>query len=221
MGQFESGKWIIILSIYFFIFIILSSALETGLNYYMAENKRIDYYNSFDNSTYFFENEIGLCTGKGSAMNLLNNIDCGKLDIDDYDNDTCEYISGCEWHNVSDIFGITVRKAGCRGNVNKSHYNITADNDYYCESTSLNYQEICEVFTCSWFNNTDFTASTSNINNNPMSGFNSIMRTLGSLFTFQYDFNMGTYNIILSFILFWIPFLMLLFAIYMALPILH
>lgn len=162
----------------------------------------------------------GICTGSGGgrAMNFLGNILCTRLNIME-DMNTCNNISGCEWQAETNLFNITISDAGCGGIVNKTYYNITGGINQYCDSYGLQDEGLCNVFRCDWINETEL-ASTG-VNDLETRSVSSIWETIKFIALFRADIGLGAFNFIFAFIFFYIPFVMLLWSIYMALPFMH
>jgi len=220
MGQFEAGKWIIgIVVYYFFLFIILSMTSsmirEIGVHDRMLNYTDVGFFNK---SNEFFNNPDGICRGRGNSMNFLENILCNQLEVFE-DENTCNNVSGCSWVNETDLFGIAVSPAGCSGVVNKSAYNISGGIRNYCSSPGLQDQGTCEMFKCPWIDRQQLAEEQADsINSNNL---NTFWDSIKFIVTFRANFGLGSYNWLISFLLFYIPMLMLLWCIYMALPFLH
>jgi len=222
MGEFESGKWIIGLLIYFFIFfLIMVSVVNMVHHYNYAINQNINYTNpGFLDKNNFFSNER--CEGTSKSMNFAGTIKCKKLI--DVDNETCgvnstDGIQGCTWENESNILGIWYRASFCGGNVNKTYYNITSSRRQFCEeATGIQTEALCEIFGCTWVNES-LMAELSVTNGEQQ--VVTLWSTVKYMVSFRADIGLGQWNFIFIFIFFYIPFIMLLFAIYMALPVIH
>lgn len=212
MGKFESGKWIVGLLIYFFVFFLIMTSVAGMLSYYDIPNQHLTHNDpGFMAKNNFYSS--AKCEGSGEAMNFLGTIQCSSLKLDIHDVDGCTGISGCTWMNSS-IFG----EVGCIGNVNKTAYNITGWTSGYCESPYLQTQELCILYRCPWINESLVASSSVDFSGKQIV---TIWSTVKYIVTFQADIGLGVWNFIFIFIFFYIPFIMFLFAIYMALPFLH
>lgn len=152
------------------------------------------------------------CSGKGTAMNPFGYVVCPKLLIDPSDVDTCNNISGCHYGN-STWYGIS---AGCQGYVNSTYYNFTAPFDKsstYCGASGLQADSgTCEVFGCTFQNATSQFDQPRTVN----SQYNiaSIWQIISWVTTFNFDIGWGSFNWLFSIIAFYLPFLILLMALY-------
>ena len=218
MGEFESGKWIIGITIYFFIFFLLvSSTVNAKIAIAGNDDLRVTYNDpGFLNKTW--SDNGGVCTGKGDAVNFLNNIWCNRLDIEEWDKLTCDSVEGCSWNNASDFFGYFAKPPICEGLVNKTFYDINTVGKGYCDSPGLQNETICELFKCSWMNSQEIAQSQISIDSRSSV---TIWESIKYVALFRPELGLGKATFIISFIFFWIPTIMLLFAIYMALPFLH
>jgi len=165
-------------------------------------------------------NEItGKCIGAGDAMNLFGSINCAYLHgLTQGDPEACNGIFNCTLVNRSSIFGSN--ETYCFGYVNKSYYNITGTAATYCNNDWLQDYGICDTFGCSWveINQTnsggaDDLGSTASVS--------TFWEQVKWVATFKADVGLGSFNWIFSILFFYIEFIMLLWAIYMALPFLH
>jgi len=224
MGEFAAGTWIVGLVIYFFLmFLIVQSAINVQGYYNLLEFDANVTDPGFQNKTnlYFLDDLNGQCRGKGGgrAMNFLQNIQCSQLKLDDYDFNACNNISGCYWENVTEIFGFEILPAGCSGMVNKSYYNITGGLNQYCQSSGLQEEGLCYTFKCDWIDIQ--TLNEEALDPLSTSSVTSLWTSIKFMATFRFDFGAGNFNWIFITLFFWLPSLMLLFSIYMALPFLH
>ena len=127
-------------------------------------------------------------------------------------------VDGCTWNNVSDFFGYFAKPPICEGLVNKTHYGITTVGKGYCNSPGIQNETICELFTCTWTNSTQIAETQLDINSKTSM---SLWDSVKYVALFRPELGLGKATFLISFFFFWIPTLMLLFAIYMALPFLH
>lgn len=218
MGEFESGKWIIGILIYFVIFFTLTlSVVNARAIDPSSDQSRVsindpgfqEFNNAYDNA---------YCTGVGVGSIVSDIIPCKRLDVEEEET-ICNEIAGCEWYNATTLFNITVLSAGCFSNVNLTHYNINGSNRRnYCDY--LNNESICKTFKCTWTNQTTMFTSDISVSQgtNNLIG---IWDTIKFVTTFRAELGLGTFTFLYSFIFFYIPFIMLIWALYMALPVLH
>lgn len=170
----------------------------------------------------FYDPRIqGKCQGKGMgrAMSWDGHIACWNLNIDNNDYASCNAISGCAWKNATLWFNLTVYAPKCENYVNKTHYAIiTNESSEYCSTSSgLANERLCNTFKCDWINQSELAQMTFSQTNSATS----IWQTVGYVVTFRADIGLLGYSWIFSFIFFWIPFIMFIWSIYMALPVIH
>lgn len=236
-GSGSGAKWLLGLSIYFALFIIVVSLVTSlqGGEYYsdidksgsFCSNVRLDYYPYSDETT------------ERSTQLALRHLDCSRS-RGVLSQDICEEISGCSWESelTGFWFWTSEKNATCIGSMDVSElgiltyqsaftegggYGVKAHNNtpsgrYYgsvCNHPNvLNNQTLCEYFSCIW---EDYQP----INDiNIDSGLSLSMgarawRTVKQLVTFQYDFGItGTGGFIINLFLFWIPLLGILLSAY-------
>ena len=195
MGQFESGRWVLGLSLYFFGFFIIMISIISSAN-------ELDIEHDASVADIGFQSELnpytdGVCTGTLSYFDLL------FCDLDGTDtNESCSII-GCDWDGTD-----------CTGSVNSTLIPSPS-------CVLITNRTICEVLEedgCRWIDRDeeDYIDPNSGYSNG---GFVNTIK-----FLFGFDANIGiprTYQFIISFIFFWIPFTALLWSIYMSLPFLH
>lgn len=217
MGEFKSGGWIVGLLIYFFLFfLLLQSAINARAEYVNSDTSRI-YINDpgfQDKGNSLFNTER--CGGKGTAMTVLGGIPCKNLDVDD--EITCNSFNGCTWSNETSLFNITVKDAGCRGYINLSHYDLNyKTRSTYC--SNLDNESLCEAFRCVWLNQT--TLAQQQIYLEDSGKIATFWETIKFVATFRADIGLGIFTFVFSFLFFYVPLVMMIWAIYMALPFLH
>ena len=192
MGEFQSGKWVIGLSIYFFIFFLIlystiNAAAEIGVDHDLSV------------SDPGFQTDItpytsGTCTGN---IGLLDSFWCTRIP-NIQSNETCTLISGCSWDGEV-----------CVGSIN-----LVTD----CDSYNQTYCELLEPNGCVWNEDEDSSVDPTDAIS-PVSG---LTESIKFLFGFNARLGMpGAYQFIISFFFFWIPFMALLWSLYMSLPFLH
>lgn len=157
------------------------------------------------------------CTGKGKAMTVFGNIPCNRLDVGN-DEDTCNTVEGCQWQNRTAFFNLTVFEAECELSVNLSHYSLEGTSkSNYCET--FTNESYCDIFECVW---ADYnTLATDQVNLIETGKVVTIWETVKFMAGFQVDLNLGTFNFLFVFLFFYLPFVMLIWSMYMALPFFH
>lgn len=171
----------------------------------------------FINSTSVYENS-GYCAGNPPTVGFGNDWDCYRADIDN--NVTCNNLEGCTWQNGSYWLGIFYDEPHCSGYLNTSYYGC-GDNLEQCCRESSQFQEskyLCEAVGCNWYNISQYNT----IGESSFSSPSRIWESIKFMTGFSADFSLGSeFSWIVSFVLFWIPFLAMLWAIYMSIPVIH
>lgn len=194
MGEFSSGRWILGLSIYFFGFFCVVFFI---MNAQAEAGVTSDTLSVTDPGFQSVGNipyaQTGSCTGKPFYL-------CRSMGID---NDSiCDLYLGCYWSN-----GIFT-EPHCAG--------VFEDSDCGDETDQGN----CTLTGCTW---TDFTGlGGSTISASSSFDWSSVKDSIG--FMTGFNATLGAPSIIqfvISFFFFWLPFFMLLWSIYMAIPFLH
>ena len=223
MGEFTSGKWIIGLLIYFFVFfIVMWSVLnaQAAIGETTPANNRVeindpgfqDRLNSFD---------LGArCSGKSSAVTFLDNVLCKDLNVHEHE-PTCNNVTGCIWKNGTSLFNITIIDAGCTGNMNKTFYNVPdkISSSSFCETSTFSTEELCKTMDCTWVNESQLALR--QVDPLDKNSLVTMWQTIKFVATFRADLGLGGFTFIFSFMFFWIEFVMLIWALYMAIPWLH
>jgi len=221
MGEFNAGKWLLGLTMYFFVFFLVVTAINSG------GSKISDDFISNSSVTGYAPptiNPFGLdaeCTG----ILTTSFIKCVEPDYLDT-NDTCSVIPNCTWVNGFfspycsgdiDLEAVGFVKEGwlwygssCEPLFNSSNENISDSS--LCESFS--------DFGCEFVVYDNFGVQSINPLSSQSTG--GIIKTIKYMFTFDADIGINSnYKYIFAFIFTWIPFFMLLWALYMALPFIH
>lgn len=160
-------------------------------------------------------------------------LDCGKT-AGIIDQTSCETIDGCAWSDPANWFQQLFGMGGvdtCTGTIGygiNSTYIIGFGNTAStngsvvatCDYPSVKYNEtLCEVFSCTW-SYTDGVEDLDITTEQNAGMFKKTMKTLGSMLTlqFSYGFTNPTASLLLNLLLFWIPLIILLIAIYQLIP---
>jgi hypothetical protein len=179
---------------------------------------------NIQNNAFFAQEK---CFGKGNAMGIGHSIDCSSLLIGEFDTNSCNSVSGCDWQNNSLntfqkwIKGWLVPNANvnCYGTVNLTHYNITGDlvsKSRYCTASGLQNVDICEAFDCQWINNTAQFTQTMNVNSNYNTA--SLWDVIVWVTTFQVDLGWGAFNWMISIMFYVLSLIFLASVIFMFMP---
>ena len=147
----------------------------------------------------------------------INNLDC-DISAGAISPNVCDYIEGCNWANTTTgwlWFSSTTQH--CNGTINQTYYNdgeINTEN--FCNMDGL--QGDTETNTCGVLGCTSYAPR-----NDAKGGVLKplvMLDTVGNLFLFRYDFGFETdlYDWITNFIIFYIPFLLLIMSIYILSP---
>ena len=197
MGEFNAGTWIVGLCLYFFVFFIVVFSMVNALAETGEYNSGISVHDpGFSSSSNIPFAQSGVCKGRPhylcSSFGSINGIDNATA---------CNSYQGCYWG--ANVF----KDDSCKGV-------FIGSCDDYTNGT------ICSVVGCTW---SDFTGLGATSNNLAVTfDWGVVKDTVG--FMTGFDANLGApswLQFIISFPLFWLPFFMLLWSIYMALPFLH
>jgi len=192
MVEFSAGKWIIGLLLYFFCFyLVVWSTVATTIELDVETGVNSVKDPGFQKLSDPFSTG-GFCSGTPE-------FGCGHIS----DNVSCEYIRGCNWNDFSSI---------CYGNVGDPVSGLALS---IC-SPSIN-QTYCKLAGCAWttyssYGDESYSAK-SVVSNSPFRATIAIMTGFGV------DIGLPVWvNFIYSFLFFWVPFVMLLWSLYVAIP---
>ena len=194
MGQFNSGVWISGLLIYFFTFFLIVFSFVNAANSVGLDTSGIQ----FDDPGFIrgdpLTNNVGTCTGVLSGA-------CSEIPFPS--SDQCETASlFCSFSQQNDI---------CTG------FHFVTDCSNPPGPGTLNISQ-CTAIGCI-FVTEDVIDS---IDPNKQASIGSIKNTLALMTGFSAEIGLpGSIRFIYSFFMFWLPFFMLLFSMYMALPYIH
>jgi len=191
MGQFESGKWIIGTILYFFAFFILMMGVTNAAVNYNISTANINY----KDPGFYNSNNDPLKQGGLCSGDI--NFFCGTLAL--VDNVSCEAV-GCQW-DTTNLF--------CYGIAATSECGVISNSTF------------CGLLGCTW---TSYIEGGQPAVVNPSESFDwsGVRNTIGVMTGFTANIGMpAAWAFLFSFIFFWIPFFILLWASYMALPWVH
>lgn len=161
-------------------------------------------------------------TTEYQGLNLYNNY-CSQTYLTN--NETCSEIQGCYWSDERWFIPFTnggswFGDAYCKGRINTTFYNggVTLDGERICEASQLDTNEnLCTTLGCTW---TDFSQmSNTQLNEYAKPTPMTFLKSVGFLSGFRADFGFdGVGYIFISFLLFYLPLLLLIGAIYMLIP---
>jgi hypothetical protein len=234
MSSFKAGQWIIILVLYAFVFfLILWSYTNARIAVYTPDQCVGLEDPGFTNFSTTYLQYGGVCLEPSDLSWSVFSTDNGThiyLRCTQFDSETCEAFSNCQWTNrtiLSDYCGseFTLDQDYLfqKHLVNLSYYgfssyNITGnatENMFYtngsrCEQGNLNSQVLCEEFGCNWVNTSEYTK----IKNDEAakSGF---LKTVSFAFGFDNNICGASLSFIFRFLFVYLPFVLLLYAIYM------
>jgi hypothetical protein len=206
MGEFSSGRWIVGLSLYFFTFFLIVYSFLGGaeaMNASETTTPKIDTtgiyadepgFSSLNNQPYL---QYGECTGRPNYF-------CSSIGFDDNLSCSLPAYPGCYWH--TNILG----EEGCVGVF-----------EGICEDYSDDRN--CTMVGCTWSNYTSTGAAQVQGVTNTGFDWSSIKDTIGVM-AGGMNADIGLpwrWAFVGSFLFFWLPFFMLSWSIYMALPFLH
>jgi hypothetical protein len=145
------------------------------------------------------------------------------------DSTECNTIDGCTWETSG--WWIWETDKSCNGDVDYginttslfgygNQAQVDGDAVYVCDYPTVKYNEtLCELFSCTWsyVDNNELSATTEQ----SRGMFKSTMKTVGGMMTlkFDYGFDNATARILLNLLLFWLPFIILVVALYQLIPV--
>ena len=221
MGKFAAGKWILGILLYYFIFFLVLNGVQNTQAYYSTANDMDFNDPNFVNKFDTFMDNIGECTGKSPTKIFLGRVSCKKLNLDISDKNGCNNISNCVWKNYTQIpfTNITVIPQSCQGLVNESKYGIElAGAKEIC--TAMMNESFCDLFGCTWLNQSQFDESTFDVTKGSKQLI-SIWETIKWIITFRANIGIGTYSFIITYLLVFIPLVIIIIAFYFSTPIIH
>ena len=221
MGDAVAGKWVVGILIYFFLYLLVTTgvyAMKAWIN--TNDNRRITTNNPFITDSPFNARYTG-CTGSSRVVNWQGVVPCTLLEgVDDYKNG-CNNISGCTWHNVTDLFGFAIFPAVCAGEVNFTAYGLEENQIATSICANINNYNTCALFECN-YGNTSAIPLQSVDPLNPISFLSSMWTVFKWSATLKLDLGLSQAgNIIVAFFGFYIPLLGLLIALYFMIPVIH
>jgi hypothetical protein len=186
-----------------------SSPSDTDNNFIMIKNNFLSYTDCRDRPLYSKEEfEIGSYVNLSKRCNSINgcswytNITPDNLTLSEKYMAYFRFLGWSESNNLTEQIGV------CDGTINYSYYGADITNSQFergsgfCTSYwNVNNKTNCETFGCSW--------------NQPPKDTISITKTIGLMFTLNLDFdidNGGFWDKLLQFLLFGIPFILLIGA---------
>lgn len=225
MGEFNAGPWIIsIVAYYFFFFVVVWSILNAQAAMGIHDTRLSANDPGFQSQQAYFAGDFGSrCEGSGlRAMTIVKEIPCTRIRKNSdgtIDPATCEAVEGCQYDNGTNLFNLTVLFAGCEGNVNLSYYNISDESfTKYCTNSNFTNEWNCETLGCEWVSLEDI------LNQEPDptgSQVVTLWNTIKFVVDFRTDVGFSVGKFIFSFVFFFLPLIALIWAIYMAIPIIH
>lgn len=226
MGQFQAGSWIIGILIYYVCFFLLIASVQYSFSTMYDTSNDLQYNDpGFSERFNIYDLQNGECRGK-VKKNILGNYYCKQFEDlnDDLQTDIteeeCNFIPGCAWENATLLLGIQVFDAQCSGNVNITSLGLEDNTTTSTFCQQLQNETYCDALHCIWLNPNDL----ANERISDLEGKNFLSVTWESIkfvTTFRADFDLGRYGWVISLVFFYFPLVMLLYAIYMALPFLH
>lgn len=192
MGEFQAGKWLIGLFIYFSIFFVITYVtISAQLDVGVVPDMETDDPGFLSQANLAYQ-AGGYCTG------YVPEAFCSALTLPSRDNNTCIMLSeyGCSWFGTFCSGALSINF--CRANMNRT----------VCEALECEYTNVKD--SDSYKYEGDFTQDTK------------VLATLGAMSGFSPDLGIpSSWNWLFALIFFWIPSIMLLWSIYMSLPVIH
>jgi len=191
MGKFSAGFWIIGLAIYFTIFYVVVFSLVVSSTDYTLMRGTEDLSAKYVSLEGFTGTASGKCTGTSYAS-----ISCGYLGITD--NTTCIMVNGCTWTGTK-----------CEGIPQYMN----------CDSPNVHYNNtLCQIMKCTWISY----EAPRQISASDSFDWSSTISAFVAMTGFSGDLGVPTgFRFFVHVFIFWIPFFILIWAIYMALPWIH
>lgn len=240
MGDFRGTRYLLILLVYFAGLITFLTLTEVFANEYDLEYG-VNYSTNFTAIAGLTPSDIGECgyprefinpaTGETDEVpSFIKHTSLCKYSSGSANPEKCEDIDGCFVENETFLFFFTTDVIGCGGYVNLTNYttvptvrvDLSGTTKTFINGTEGKFPIYCELFTnqttcqdlgCNWRDYEEIPETVSEFD---------VFTILGDLITFQATFsNNGFINIILTFILFYIPSVMFIIGLYYSLPFLH
>jgi hypothetical protein len=240
-------KWVGLIILYFFIMIVIVTVVEMSVTNLDGDITATDLQSRCGNPRTLWNingsiqvsDDTGLSSRERAWIGV--SLTC-KESVGVTAQSSCEQIEGCSWSSVSicpwyySWCGETQNT--CTGNINGSFYGISPEgtgifsgNHYagsgvgittnavdICEDFDLNVSS-CLLLSCSWLGSEqlyNIRQEEIKLNQNM---WNVAWNSVGQLITFRYDFGFDTYaNWVTNFIIFYLPLLLLILAIYAIVP---
>jgi hypothetical protein len=221
MGSATAGKWAIGMFIYFAVFLTIvtnAQSIDSSVTY----SGGIDTVSASRTGCYAPRYSFN---AQGEASELLGG--AKRTDYCQYtqgvnNENICTSLNGCTWTNQTSCFLFFTCETSietCEGRLNQTFYDYT--------TSSLNYSKgicdidkaqdnatLCEALGCQYGTQESVIGSEGNQEN--------VFSTIGKMFTFSVDIGLPTAgNVVFTLFLFYLPFFILLLALYFALPFLH
>jgi len=222
MGEYNSWKLIVGVMVYYLVFFLVLASIDQVMAQTFGNTNELRYTDpGFQDQFNFYESD-GTCAGV-IKKNILGEYYCEQFFAEDenFTAEDCEALPGCEYSPPTLIFNISIFDAACREGLNLTALSInesTAEPGNIC--SNFDNQTFCEAVSCVWLNPEDLAQQKVE----DLEGTNfltSIWENIKFVTTFSADFNMGGYDWVISLFFFYIPLLLLLYGVYMALPFLH
>jgi len=228
MGSFEAGRWLLGLVIYFSVFLLVTTYVQNWNPSSIGESQTTgdadldELISSGDNFCATPRYRIGGQTNMNYFIPVTIEFyrNCGLLPSR-YSEDDCNDVVGCFYDNTTSFFDFTDEQ--CEGEINFSYYanNDSVDAEFVRElgdpcslERVVNNKVNCQLLGCTWYDGVDVDYTDFK---NPFT----ILDAVGNLFTFRYDYGFEGYDVLLNLIFFYFPFIVLLIAVYYAMPFIH
>lgn len=231
MGSFGAAKWLVGMVLYYFIFFIVVVSIVSGKTQVSGiQDNGVSWTSTgFAQAQHVFSGDFnGLCRGTGKMSRITRLISChGLVPSEDYNCDTidckteCESVSNCTWKNTTSIFGFAISSSTCHSFVNQTFYNITGSRTTFCENSTglINNQGLCETLGCTWVNQTVLAEEL--VSGQDVS-FTNVWQTVKDVTFFRVNLGIPrAMNFIFIFIFVYLPALLVLLAVFFAVPFLH
>jgi hypothetical protein len=239
-------KWVGLIILYFFIMIVIVTVVEMSVTNADGDITASDLQSRCGeprtlwkaNGTVETSDDTELSNTRRSWIRMSLNCD---ESVGVTDETVCNQIEGCSWETVSACswwtqLWCTGSTDTCTGNINGTYYGMAESDSWFgghyaikedsavvndanvCTDYNLSVTN-CTLLSCSWLGSEQLYALKETEIKLSQNMWNVAWNSVGQLITFRYDFGFDTYaNWVTNFIIFYLPLLLLILAIYAIVP---
>jgi hypothetical protein len=245
-GNFDAGRWIIWLFMYFILyFLVVWGVTSLQAVYYGSANNSIVNDPGFQDLVTNYASYGGRCEKptniQYSCVGLCLASDAFYISCRNQDNpSSCERMNNCQWRNGSFLWWTTGKCAANFTDGNDTNYenvNLTfygfphssragwfsssdlfTSDTYFCDPLILKDKESCTAFGCSWMNSSDPLQFQQDINAQ-YSSLSTVYKAIGIMFNFRFELSMSAlFGWIFTLFFTVLPSIILAYSIYKLLP---